>query len=91
MPSIAIERSHKLSLDKAKAAVDEVADKIATKFQVETKWDKNTLKFSRSGVNGTILVDKAAVKVNAELGFMLGFLKGTIESEINQYLDKVLG
>jgi putative polyhydroxyalkanoate system protein len=90
MPSINIERSHKLSHKKAVAAVDEVAAKIAQKFQVETKWEKDNLKFTRSGVSGTIAVTPNLVTVNAELGFMLGFLKGTIEKEINTYLDKVL-
>jgi putative polyhydroxyalkanoate system protein len=90
MPNISIERNHNLSLAKAKAAVDEVAEKISKRFQVETKWDKDTLKFTRSGVNGTIAVEKNAVKVDAELSFMLGLLKNTIETEIKQYLDKVL-
>jgi putative polyhydroxyalkanoate system protein len=90
MPNISIERNHTLSLAKAKAAVDEVAEKIASRFQVVTQWDQNTLKFTRSGVRGTIAVEKNAVKVDAELSFMLGLLKNTIESEINQYLDKVL-
>jgi putative polyhydroxyalkanoate system protein len=90
MPSINIERSHTLSHKKAVAAVDAVAAKIAQKFQVETKWEKDNLKFTRSGVSGTIAVTPNLVTVNAELGFMLGFLKGTIEKEINSYLDKVL-
>ncbi len=90
MPSINIERKHSLSLSKAKAAVDEVAVKIAEKFQMTTEWDKNNLKFSRKGVDGTIAVSHEHVKVDAELSFMVGLIKGTIEKEINGYLDKVL-
>lgn len=90
MPSIHIERSHQLSKKKARDAVDEVAKKIAEKFQMQTHWDNDQLNFSRSGVKGVIAVNQSDVKVSAELGFMLGFLKGTIEQEINSYLDKVL-
>ena len=90
MPSINIERQHSLSLKKAKAAVDEVAVKIAEKFQMTTAWEGDHLKFSRKGVEGKILVSDEHVKVDAELSFMVGLIKGTIEKEINGYLDKVL-
>ena len=90
MPSIHIERPHQLSKKKARDAVDEVAKKIAEKFQMQTSWEEDQLVFSRSGVKGKIAVNQSDVQVSAELGFMLGFLKGTIEQEINSYLDKVL-
>lgn len=90
MPNINIERQHSLSLKNAKAAVDEVAVKIAEKFQMATEWDGDQLKFSRKGVEGKILVSQEHVKVDAELSFMVGLIKGTIEKEINGYLDKVL-
>ena len=90
MPSINIERTHSLSVSKAKAAVDEVAVKIAEKFQMTTTWEGDHLKFSRKGVEGKIAVSQEHVKVDAELSFMVGLIKGTIEKEINGYLDKVL-
>jgi putative polyhydroxyalkanoate system protein len=90
MPNISIQRPHTMSMAKAKAAVDEVAEKIAGRFQVTTLWENDTLKFTRSGVQGAIAVSPSQVKVDAELGFMLGFLKGTIEKEVIGYLDKVL-
>ncbi len=90
MPSIHIEREHQLGLDKAKRAVDDVAKAMAEKFAMTAKWDKNTLRFERSGIKGAIDVSKDAVKVAAELGFMLGFLKTRIEQEVSSHLDKVL-
>jgi putative polyhydroxyalkanoate system protein len=90
MPKIQIERDHSIGVSKAKAAVDEVAKAIREKFQVQTNWEKDTLKFNRTGVSGSIIVSKEKVEVDAELGFMLGFLKGRIEQEINAHLDKVL-
>lgn len=90
MPSIQIERDHQLSLDKAKRAVDSVADAMREKFQVDASWQKNVLCFTRSGVSGTIQVSNSKIEVAAELGFMLGFLKGRIEREINSHLDELL-
>lgn len=90
MPSIKIERDHQLSVNDAKARVEQVAEKMAVKFQMQTAWDKNTLKFTRSGVDGTIKIAEDKIRIDAELGFMLGFLKTTIEKEVQSYLDKAL-
>jgi putative polyhydroxyalkanoate system protein len=90
MPSIKIERPHKMGLDHAKKAVAEVAKAMEEKFAVKAFWDKNTLKFERTGVKGEIDVSGSHVQVAAELGFMLGFLKPKIEQEIERHLDQAL-
>ena len=91
MPSICIERKHALSHEKARDAVDEVAAAIAAKFAIATQWQNDVLSFSRPGVRGEIAVSPGLIAVNAELGFMLGFMKTRIEQEIHNHLDKVLG
>jgi putative polyhydroxyalkanoate system protein len=90
MPSIKIERAHAMGLEKAKKAVGEVAKAMQEKFDITAIWEKNTLKFERSGVKGAIDVSKDQVKVAAELGFMLGFLKPKIEQAIEHHLDNAL-
>jgi len=90
MPSIQIEREHQLSLYKARQAVDSVADAMREKFQVDARWQDDVLCFNRSGVSGTIQVSPSKIEVAAELGFMLGFMKGRIEHEINAHLDQLL-
>ena len=52
MSSIEIRRKHGQSLKQAKAAVDKTAAAIGKKFDIESEWSGNTLKFSRSGVSG---------------------------------------
>jgi len=91
MSSIEIRRKHGQSLKEAKAAVDKTAAAIGKKFDIESEWSGNTLKFSRSGVSGSIHVTATEVHVNAELGFLLGMLKPAIEKEIVQQLDKQFG
>jgi putative polyhydroxyalkanoate system protein len=90
MARIQIEREHQLSVAKAKKAVDSVADAMRDKFQINAAWKKDVLSFERAGVSGKIAVDKDKIAVDAELGFMLGFLKGRIEQEINAHLDQLL-
>lgn len=91
MPSIDIKRKHARPLPEARKSVERVAKHIAEKFDVEYEWDGNTLNFSRSGVDGHIAVTAKQVHVTAHLGFMLGFIRDSIEAKIHEYLDKEFG
>lgn len=88
MPSIDIVQPHDKSMKDAKAAVDRVADKIGERFQVDCGWKGNTMAFTRSGVNGEIIVEKEQVRVVVNLGFLLSAMKGPIESEIHRVLAR---
>ena len=91
MSKIDIRRRHGQSHKAAKAAVDKTVAEIAKKFGVHSEWEGDTLHFQRSGVNGFIKVNKADVHVTAELGFLLGAMKGVIEAEIERQLDENFG
>lgn len=91
MPKIRINRAHALGVAKAKKAVDKVAAGIRDRFQINAEWNGNTLEFSRTGVEGTIAVDKDSVAVHADISFLLSPIKGAIESEIKRYLDQEFG
>ncbi|MGH8082361.1 MAG: polyhydroxyalkanoic acid system family protein [Lysobacter sp.] len=88
MSSIDIHHPHTLAPAKARKAVEEVAQKLAERFDVEYGWDKDTLNFSRSGVDGKIALQPNKLHVTAQLGFLLGALKGPIESEIRRVLEE---
>jgi putative polyhydroxyalkanoate system protein len=88
MSNIDIRRKHPHSLKRAKAAVNETAEAMREKFDIESAWSGNTLKFNRAGVEGRIKVTEDEIHVTAELGFLLGMLKPSIEREIERHLDK---
>ena len=91
MSQIDIRRKHSRPLKEARAAIERVAEHIAGKFDVEYGWNGNTMEFSRGGVDGHIAVSGKEVHVTATLGFLLGAIKGPIEREIHQYLDREFG
>ena len=91
MPSIDITRPHSLPIAAAKKSVNRVAEHIASKFEVDSAWQGNTLVFRRSGVDGQIKVDAKSVRVTVELGFLLMAIRGTVEREIRRYLDEEFG
>lgn len=95
MPDIRIHRSHKLGLAKARKVAWAWAEELERRFDmactvVEGEFS-DTVEFTRSGVNGTLVVAADHFDLDARLGFLLGAFAKTIEAEIEKNLDTLLG
>lgn len=88
MSHIDIHHSHSLPHDQARAAVQEVADKLADRFGVDYRWQGDSLKFARGGVDGRIDLAPSSLRVTAKLGLLASAFKGPIEAEIRRVLDE---
>ena len=94
MPDIHIHRAHALGLSKARKVALQWAEDVEKSFAMECTIlegeTSDTVEFTRSGVNGTLVVAADHFDLNAKLGFLLGAFSGTIESEISRNLDALL-
>ena len=94
MPDIKIHRTHQLGLAKARKVALKWAEDVEKKFEMECTIlegeTSDTVEFTRSGVNGTLVVAPDHFDLNAKLGFLLGAFSKTIESEIEKNLDALL-
>jgi len=88
MSKIDIRHSHALPKAKARKAVEEVAKKLAEKFEMDYSWDGDILNFTRSGVDGQIMLEPKALHVHAKLGFLTAMFKDPIEGEIKRVLKE---
>lgn len=88
MADILLERKHKIGLRKAKVAAQKVADELSESFDMQSQWEGNVLRFSRSGVDGEVTVSKNQVVLTARLGFLLSAFKPRIEEQIHRNFDK---
>ena len=88
MASIDLQHPHTLAPPRARQAVQEIADKLADRFGAECRWNGDILDFTRSGIDGRIALLPGQVHVTAQLGFLLGAMKGPIEAEIRRVLDE---
>ena len=86
MSDIHARKTHNLSLEEAKKTAQKLADQLQKEFQVDSKWQGNTLNFTRSGVKGTLDVTEQEVVLDISLGFMLKAFKGKIQAEIDKNL-----
>ena len=88
MAGIDLRHAHSLPHAKARKAVEEVAKKLAERFEFEYEWDGDDLHFSRSGVDGRIALLPKELHVTAKLGFLVSAFRGPIEHEIQRVLDE---
>jgi putative polyhydroxyalkanoate system protein len=91
MSEIVVTRDHGMSMKKARQAAEHVAAELAEEFDIDYEWQGNRLDFTRTGVSGSITVDKKHVEVRARLGLLLSFLHHRIESEIHRFCDENFG
>lgn len=89
MANIRVTQAHSMSLDEARAAAQEVTDKLAAKFDFKSSWQGNTLNFKRSGVDGSLAVTTKEATIDIKLGFMLGMMSGRIEEEAKMMMHDV--
>ena len=94
MPDIKIHREHGLGLAKARKVAWQWAEEVEKKFDMECTVIEgdfsDTVEFTRTGVNGRLIVAADHFDLDAKLGFLLGAFAKTIESEIRKNLDELL-
>lgn len=94
MAEIRIHRDHDLGLTKAREIAWKWAEQVEEKFDmactVHEGDDEDTVEFTRSGVKGELTVTATSFDLVAQLGFLLGAFKATIEGEVQKELDTLL-
>lgn len=94
MADIHIHRTHALGLAQARevafAWAEDVEDKLDMACTYEEGKHEDCVSFTRSGVNGTLVVTKDGFELRAKLGFLVGAFKDKIVAEISKNLDALL-
>ena len=94
MADINITRQHGMTLLEARKAAFKWAEQAEEKFDMACTYEEgkssDVCGFTRSGVSGTLTVDKTTFVLTAKLGFLLGAFKDKIESEIVKNLDALI-
>lgn len=91
MSHIDITAYHDMNLGEAQDAADALAQDLAKKFDIDYGWDGDFIHFERTGVDGSIEINKQHIHVQARLGLLLTFMQGRIEDEICGYLKSHFG
>ena len=94
MADIHIHRKHTLGLAKARDIAFNWAEDVENKLDMACTYEEgkteDCVSFTRSGVNGTLVVTKDGFELKAKLGFLVGAFKDKIEAEISKNLDALI-
>ncbi len=90
MSVIDIHRSHSLDKANARSAAEALAENLSHKFDMQYRWEGDSLKFERSGVKGQVEIAESDLHIHIELGMMLRPFKPRIEEEIHSRLDRLV-
>lgn len=94
MADIRIHREHQLGLAKARKVAEQWAKDVEQDFGMECTLVEgefsDTVEFTRSGVKGRLIVAADHFDLDAKLGLLLGAFRKSIESEIQNILDRLL-
>lgn len=94
MADLNITRQHGMTFAEARKAAFKWAEQAEEKFDMACTYEEgetsDICSFTRSGVTGTLVVDKDTFELNARLGFLLGAFMDRIEGEIVKNLDALI-
>lgn len=94
MAEIKIHREHSLGLDKAREIAWQWAEQAEQRFDMECTVlegeNSDTVEFTRTGVQGRLIVAADHFELEARLGFLLGAFAHSIQTEIEKNLDDLL-
>lgn len=89
MADINIVQEHHLAPEQARAAAQQVADKLSEQFELTSRWDGDVLRFERSGVNGTLTLGANQAQLQIALGFPISAFASQIEGKVADKMKRV--
>jgi putative polyhydroxyalkanoate system protein len=87
---ISIKRAHGGTLADARKMADKVAVKLEKDYQLKSSWAGDVMNFTRSGVNGTLVISAKDLKIDIKLGFLASAFKTTIADAVEKNLDALI-
>ena len=90
MAEISIRRAHHSTLSDAKKMAEKIAAKLEKDYQLKSSWAGDELNFTRSGVNGKLIVTAIELTIHVKLGFLMAAFKGPIHDAVEKNLDSLI-
>ena len=86
---IDITQPHSLAPAAAREAAQQVADKLARELDLACQWQGDVLRFTKSGIDGTLTLSEGAARMQIQLGFLYGAFAPAIRSKVEEKMRKV--
>lgn len=85
-----ISREHSMEKEDVRAAAEELAQDMKSRFRVSYRWNGDTATFSGSGVKGELALEDGRLDLKVELGLLASAFEKPLKEGINEFLDEHL-
>lgn len=89
MAEISIVQPHSMSAETARAAAQQMADRLAAEYGVAYTWQGDVLRFTRSGVEGSLTLGAQQAALRIRLGLLMGAFAPTIQAKASDKMRKI--
>lgn len=91
MGILRMNRAHGLAPEVLRERVEQLAAKLVARYGGDYQWQGDQARYRRpGGVDAEIHCGVEELRIKVTLGPLAGFLRGTIEVELNDALDRYL-
>lgn len=93
MSTVVVEKTHSLSLEDAKRAIDRFGEDLKSKYGMNLAWSGNVATLKGTGASGDIKVESDRVVVTVKLGMLAkaaGIKADRVEASIDKRLSSAL-
>ena len=88
MASFSISKPHTMSLAEIRDAAEDLARGLKDRHGLSYRWHGDTAVFSRSGIDGKLIIDAAQITVSVKLGMLASAFQGPLKRAVKEYLDQ---
>jgi putative polyhydroxyalkanoate system protein len=89
MSSIELNKPFTMPRDVLRGELDQLAAKLSEQLQLKCQWlSDDCLDFRRNGAEGQININDDKVELTIKLGMMMNMFRGTIEQEIQTFMEQ---
>lgn len=90
MSNISISRPHAMTRDEAVRMANEVAEELAARYGLATRWQGDIVHISGRGLAGRLQLTADEIHLDVELGFLVALFRESILAGIDARLDALL-
>jgi putative polyhydroxyalkanoate system protein len=88
MASFSISKPYTMSREEVRDAAESLAEGLKDRHGLHYRWQGDTAVFSRSGLNGMLIIDDEEITVSVKLGLLASAFEKPLKKAVGEYLEQ---
>jgi putative polyhydroxyalkanoate system protein len=88
MAKFSVNKTFTMSKEEVREAAEQLAEQLKADHGLKYYWQGDSVKFSRSGIDGVLKIEADAIRLDVKLGLLASAFERPLKKAMNEYLDK---